>query len=450
MNSRISSCGNFGASSATAGVLAMYVVCAYALAWKHSLTPVVWVTNVAALLTTLALLFSTHDLVPFLVALLLMSLVSEVAAARNYWLRLRLLVAVAADLATCLLLYVYSRPKGVPPGYKNVATPLLLVLGCILLLIYGGSVVFRTMRRRQKISVFEVGQTVVAFLLAAFSVQCFSLSAGAVVLGAFCFLFSAACYTAAYRYFDHFHEQRNFHVYGSWSAALFIVGSFLCLPPLWLAFFLSVAAVVATLLGVRASRLTLEFHGLAYVAAAAYASGLLDYAGRALVGAFPASPGWNVWIVAASTVACYAVGCRFRAEIWSQRLLQLLSALLSMAAVITFLVSVLVWLVALGTTAGASHVAVIRTLIICVVALALAFSSSRWERRELVWIAYGILVLVAAKLLFEDLQHDNPGFTAIALFLFAVALIFVPRLARIGRRTTASSPTATAIRAVPE
>ncbi len=432
-------------SSATAGILGVYVVLAYALAWKLSLTPVVWVSNVAALLTTLALLFSTHDLVPFLVALLLMSLASEVAAGRNYWLRLRPLVAVAADLATCLLLYVYSRPKGIPAGYKNVATPLLLALGCMLLLIYGGSVVFRTMRRREKINVFEIGQTVVAFLLAAFSVQSFSVSAGAMVLGAFCLLFSAACYAAAYIYFDQLHEQRNFHVYCTWSAALFLAGSFLCLPPLLLALFLSAAAVVATLMGVRASGLTLEFHGLVYLAAAAYASGLLDYAGRALAGTFPAAPGWNVWIVAASTVACYAEGCRFRTEIWSQRLLQLLSALLSVAAVITFLVSVLVWLVALGMTAGASHVAVIRTLIICMVALALAFSSSRWERRELVWIAYGILALVAAKLLSEDLQHGNPGFTAISLFLYAVALIFVPRLARIGRRTTAGSATATTV-----
>jgi len=52
--------------------------------------------------------------------------------------------------------------------------------------------------------------------------------------------------------------------------------------------------------------------------------------------------------------------------------------------------------------------AVIRTLITCVVALALAFSGSRWQRTELIWIAYGTLALVTAKLLFEDLQHGHP------------------------------------------
>ncbi|MGD1214387.1 MAG: hypothetical protein ABR861_05320 [Terriglobales bacterium] len=422
-------------TSATAGVLGAFAVAAYALAWKRSLTSIVWVANVAAVLTTLALLIATHDLVPFISALLLMALASEAAAGRNHWLRLRPLVAAAADLAIWILLYIYSRPEGIPSEYKNVATPVLLALGCILFLIYGASTAFRTTRLRQKIRFFEIGQCVIAFLLAAFSVLRFGASAGAPVLGAFCLLFAAACYALAYAYFDRYHEERNYHVYATWSAALFLLGSALCLPPLLLALCLSVAAIVATLLGVRASRLTLEFHGLVYLAAAAYASGLLDYAGRALAGTFPAVPGWIVWIVAASAVSCYAVGGRFRTERWNQRLLQLLSAILAVAAVITFLVSVLVWLAAVGMTPGAAQVAVIRTLITCVVALALAFSGSRWQRTELVWIAYGTLALVTAKLLFEDLQHGHPGSTAVSIFLYALALILVPRMARVGRRT---------------
>ncbi len=421
-------------TSVTAGVLALFVVTAYALAWKRCLASVVWVTNVAAVLTTLALLIATHDLVPFVSALLFMALVSEAAAGFNHCLRLRPLVAAAADLAIWILLYIYSRPEGAPPEYKNVATPLLLALGCVLFLIYGASTVFRTMRLRQKISVFEIAQAVIAFLLAAFSILRFGAGAGATVLGALCLLFSAACYALAYAYFDRYHEERNYHVYATWSGALFLAGGSLCFPPLLLALCLSVAAIVATLLGVRASRLTLEFHGLVYLAAAAYASGLLDYASRALVGTFPAVPGWIVWVVAASAVLCYAVGGRFRTERWNQRLLQVLSAVLAVAAVITFMVSVLVWLAAVGMTPGASEVAVIRTLITCAVALALAFSGSRWQRAELVWIAYGTLALVTAKLLFEDLQHGHPGSTAVSIFLYAVALILVPRMARVGRR----------------
>jgi len=428
-------------TSATATVLSVFVITAYALAWKRGLVLVVWVVNAAAVVATLALLIATHDLVPFISALLLMALAGEAAAGRKRWLGLRPMVAVAADLAVWILLYLYSRPEGIPSEYKIVVAPILLAIGCISFLIYGASIAFRTTRLRLRISVFEIGQTVIAFLLGAFSMLRFGASAGVPALGAFCVLFSAACYAAAYAYFDRFPErfpgQRNYHVYATWSAALFLAGSSLCLPPFLLALCLSVAAIVATFLGVWASRLTLEFHGLAYLAAAAYASGLLEYASRALVGTFPAVPGWTstVWIVAASAVLCYAVGGRLRTERWNQRLLQLLSAILAVAAVITFLVSVLMWLAAIGMTPGASQVAVIRTLITCLVALALAFSGSRWQRTELVWIAYGTLALVTAKLLFEDLQHGHPGSTAVSIFLYAVALILVPRMARVGRRT---------------
>jgi hypothetical protein len=425
-------------TSATATVLSVFVITAYALAWKRGLVLVVWVVNAAAVVATLALLIATHDLVPFISALLLMALAGEAAAGRKRWLGLRPMVAVAADLAVWILLYLYSRPEGIPSEYKIVVAPILLAIGCISFLIYGASIAFRTTRLRLRISVFEIGQTIIAFLLAAFSMLRFGASAGVLVLGAFCVLFSAACYVVAYAYFDRFPErfpgQRNYHVYATWSAALFLAGSSLYLPPFLLALCLSVAAIVATFLGVWASRLTLEFHGLAYLAAAAYASGLLDYAGRALAGTFPAAPGWIVWIVAAAAVLCYAVGGRFRTERWNQWLLQLLSAILAVAAVITFLVSVLMWLAAIGMTPGASQVAVVRTLITCLVALALAFSGSRWQRTELVWIAYGTLALVTAKLLFEDLQHGHPGSTAVSIFLYAVALILVPRMARIGRR----------------
>jgi hypothetical protein len=437
-------------SWATAGILAVFVVSAYALAWQRRITLLVWVTTVVAVITALALMMVTHDVVPFVVALLLMALASEVAAARDRWLGLRPVIAVAADLAVFLMLYAYSRPAGIPPGYKPVDTPLLLGTGVILFLIYGGNTVFRTMGLRHKITVFEIGQTCIAFVLAAAGVLCFSGSAGVMMLGTFCLLLSVASYAAAYHYFNLFPEQRNYHVYGIWAAALFGAGSFLCLPPLLLVLVLSVAAIVATLLGVGAPRLTLEFHGLAYLAAAAYASGLLDYATRALAGTFPTAPGWSVWIVAASSIACYAVEGRFRVGIWTQRFLHLLSAILAVSAVITFLVSVLVWLAALGMTAGASQIAVIRTLITCLIALVLAFSSSRWQRSELLWIAYGILALVAAKLLFEDLQHGNAGCTAASIFLYAVALIFVPRLARAGRRPTVETAPAAAVTAVPE
>ena len=85
-------------------------------------------------------------------------------------------------------------------------------------------------------------------------------------------------------------------------------------------------------------------------------------------------------------------------------------------------------------TTGPHLIAFVRTLVICAVALTLAYCGSRWQRKELAWIAYATLAFVAAKLLFEDLRHGQLVFIAASIFLFAVTLILVPRLVRPGQR----------------
>jgi predicted tellurium resistance membrane protein TerC len=54
---------------------------------------------------------------------------------------------------------------------------------------------------------------------------------------------------------------------------------------------------------------------------------------------------------------------------------------------------------------------------------------------ELTRIGYGILVLLAVKLVIEDLRHGHLVFIAGSIFLFAITLIMVPRVARTGQRT---------------
>jgi len=420
--------------SLTAGLLSLFAILAAALAWKRNLVPVISVATMAAVFTALALLIVTHDLVPYVAALLVVALTSEYAAARDRWPALRFLAAPAVDIAVWIFIYIHSLTESSRPAYAAVSTSMLLALPSLLFLIYGAGIAWRTNRLHRRITVFEIVQAAVAFLLAALGWLWFAPNAGRVVLGVFCWLLAAACYTAAFVSFDRVAEQRNYHVYATWSVALVLGGSFVMLSPLPLALFLSVASVAATLIGVKMARLTPEFHGLVYLAAAAFASGLLQYAGRALGGTFPSAPGWVVWIVAVAALLCYAMGGRFQEKRWSQQLLRLLAAILAVSAVATFLVSCLVWLAAIGMTVGASHVAVIRTLITCALALVVAFSGSRWQRTELVWTAFGTLAFVTAKLLFEDLPHGHSGSIAISIFLYAVALIVMPRVARTGRR----------------
>jgi hypothetical protein len=426
----------FMSPSMAASVLGAYVVAAYALAWKRNLTSVVWVTDVAVAAAAIALLIATHEIVPFLSVLLLMALLSELAAGRNRWLSVRPIVAAAADIAICALILIYSSAESSRTDYGNLSPSVLLAPGFFLLLIYGTSVALRTTLLQQKITLFETGQTMIAFLLAADAVNHFGSTNSAIAFGVFCLLLCPACYAIVYLLFDGIPERRNYHVYATWSAALFLSGCFLSLTPTWLAPCLGMAAIVATVLGVRTSRLTLKFHGVAYLVAAAFACELLQYGAHALAGTFPAPPPAIIWVISASAVLCYAAGGQFQGGPWKQRLYETLSATLAVGALATALVSVLVRLTAAVITPGASHVAVIRTLTACALALALAYFGPLWQRIEMVWLAYGILAFVAAKLLFEDLRQGHPKFIAASIFFYAVTLIMVPQLVRRSTRKT--------------
>jgi predicted tellurium resistance membrane protein TerC len=61
-------------------------------------------------------------------------------------------------------------------------------------------------------------------------------------------------------------------------------------------------------------------------------------------------------------------------------------------------------------------------------------------------MAYVALAFVAAKLLFEDLRHGHMEFTAGSIFLFAITLIAVPRLVRMGTKSRAEAHARTPLR----
>ena len=82
---------------------------------------------------------------------------------------------------------------------------------------------------------------------------------------------------------------------------------------------------------------------------------------------------------------------------------------------------------------NASRLSVVRTVVICLIALLLGFSGSRWKRAELVWVAYVAIGLGTLKLLFEDLRFGNAASLVASLLFYGLILILIPRLTRLGR-----------------
>jgi hypothetical protein len=420
-----------------ASILSGVVLVATALAWERDVAAVFWMAYGTSALTAIALSIATRELMPFLLSLLFMVLVSELAKFRDRGHSIRLPVAALADVAVGALIFIYSGPQNTRADYPILGTGALTAPGCLLFLINVAGLAFNTGHVGRRITAFETVQCLIAFLLAVSSVLCFNSGKGTLVVGIICLLMSAASYWVAFANFRHAAEQLNFNVYAAWSCGLLLAGVFWTLPPASGAACLGLAAVIAIVLASRAECRLLDFHGMVYLAAATAASGLPGYALSALAGAPTQKPSWSIFLVSAAAVSCYVASKELPAENAWKQLLHFAPALLASWAIVALLIEGMLRLAAFFITPDVSHVAFVRTLAICSVALALAFGGARWCRLQMTRVAYAALAFEGTKLLFEDLRHGRMEFIAGSIFLFAITLIGVPRLARVGRRYSA-------------
>jgi hypothetical protein len=415
---------------AAATALVVFVILAAGLAWAQKLVSVVVPPVAFAAVTALALLVVAHDPFPFVTALLLMALIAEAAASTGRWTALRPLVAIPLDLAVLALVLIYTGSNGVPPEYKPLAGTDLLKLFIALPVIYGASVLARTLAFRRTIGVFETGQMSLALLLAGFGILRTTHNSAAIALGVFCLVAAAACYWLAYSRFEGAALQRSYHVFSTWAMALALAGSLLCFPANVNVFFLGAAALAATRIGVRSGRLSLVFHGAVYLVAVALISGALQYGFELSVGN-PAQPGgWLVWTAFVFSIVCYALAWRYanaQDQQWPHSVLRL-----ALAAFATFasLAAVLTAVYVAFPAATAVQMAAGRTLVICLLAIVLGWSGSRFRRNELLWLSYTAIVSCTLKLLLEDLRTGSAVAIAFSFFCYGMVWVLVPRFAR--------------------
>jgi hypothetical protein len=419
----------------SAAVLGVFAAAATALSWKLENSPVLSISHGAAALTALGLSIVTHVMIPFLVLLLIMLATCEYQGIRTGRRGVRTLVAAVTDVAVWILIFLYRTPESTRTDYPALGVAALVAPAGLLFLITVAAVVFKTTVLERRITALEAIQSMVTFLLSACAALFLVPQLGGRIVGIVCLVFAGVCYAGAFAFFRRRPELRNFHVFALWSAGLLLAGIYLSLPPGWAMVCLVAAAIASALIAVRLCCITLECHGILYLTVAAVGCGLLSYSFQALAGSVPVKVGWSIFLVAGCALLCYIAARERERESWQSQILHLIPALLAVCAAAALTTHGLLWLMALRITPDVFHVALIRTLIVCAIALLLAFAGSRWRRPEMTRIAYAALAFVAAKLLFEDLRHGHMEFIAGSIFLFAMTLIGVPRLARMGHRT---------------
>lgn len=416
-----------------ASIFGLYAVVAATLGWNRHFEDMGWIPVAFTSMASLALAIATHDLVPFIAALLVIAGVGEIGVARQRKLQVRPLLAAVADIAVFALIWIYAGPAASRADYSAVSPVFLLIAAPLMLFLYAGSVSTQTILLRRGISVFETSQTLIAFVLTCWSFLAFWSGRAQVILGVLCLISAAAGYAVSFAWFDRIQAKRNHHVYATGSLLLLLAGCFLSLPGIWLAISLGVFAVALSFTALRVRYLVLGFHSLAALILIAGASGSLLWSAKALAGPLPGAPDGTIILVAASAILCSIAFLQISAHTW-HHLLVLTGTAVSVFVSAGILVWGAVWsgthLHAAPFTPQPQHVAVARTIVACLFALALAWSGAKWQRKELAWLAWSTLVLTAFKLLFEDMRHGHLAFTAASIFFYAITLLVVSRLIR--------------------
>ena len=418
---------------AAATALVVFAALAAALAWKQKLAAVVLPPVAFSAVAALALLVGTHDPFPFVTALLVMALIAEAAASTDRWPALRPLVAIPLDLAVLALVLIYTGGNGVSPDYKPLAVADLLKLFAALPLIYGASVLARTLALRRTIGVFETGQMTATLLLSGCGILRTTHNSAAIALGIFCLVAAAGCYWLSSSRFEGPASRRSYHVLSTWAILLALAGGLLCFSANINVFFLGAAGIAATFIGVRSGRISLAFHGVAYLAAVALISGALQYGFELSIGKPTQAGGWLVWTAFVFTIICYALAWRSadaQEQQWPHSVLRL-----ALAAFATFaaLAAALTAFHSAFPAATAARVAAGRTLVICLFAILLGWGGSRFRRAELLWLAYAAIAFCTLKLLLEDLRSGSAVAIAFSFFCYGMVWVLVPRFSRASR-----------------
>ncbi|HEV2689519.1 MAG TPA: hypothetical protein VGV35_13240 [Bryobacteraceae bacterium] len=385
-----------------AAALALFVVLGQVVAWRRDHSLIAGVTALAGCATAIALIIAKLHLAPFAVALLIAAAVAEYGACRDRAVGMRWIVALAADFCAFLLIYVATRPQGLPEGYAPISWIAVIAIPMALAAIYLSSTVTRTLIRRLPMTWFEMSQvaTVVALAIVGGLRVAHGASAGVAAIGSACLAAGAISYLVSFTKLTRRPAiGRNFHAYATFGLLLIAWASLLLFPTgiraaLWIAL-----GLAATWLGEQRNGNTLRMHGAAYLAATLSVSGL---------------------VCLMATAFGYAITLRRRQNTWAARVAPAVLAALLCWSIVQLPV----------TLFSGPFISVSRTALIAAIAMVLAWCGRRWNLPELIWILYPWMTLGAVKLFIEDFQQERSAILFLSLLLYGSALLVLPRLVR--------------------
>ncbi len=403
-----------------------------AVAWKRDLGAILWTANLAALGSGLAMMAMVRSIEPFLAVFFILGVAAFWLTEGQRWQGLRWPAALAADLGVLILTSLAAWPGGIPETYRGITPGRAMAYALALALLYIGSFALRLLRQRSGVNGFEIAQTCLVLLVGFGGALRVAVASGSGVglLGAGCALAGLGCYAAAIPFAEDRPETRaNFRFFTFLALVYLLLGGPVLLPLPVFAPLACALGLVAMLAGLRWQRTLFILQSSLYLLAAGLASGLAAWTARAYL-----SPGGPAAALAPGGFLSLAglVGALA------------LFLLRRPADTLTAQVRPLILVLGAATAAGGGALmiqagsrvlpadpgalAAIRTGVLSVLAILLAWWGRRLPILELRWLVYPLLTITALKFLFEDVTVGRPLTLFLGFMCYGATLMLTPRL----------------------
>ncbi|MBP7618152.1 MAG: hypothetical protein KA743_06540 [Geothrix sp.] len=419
-----------------AAFLLLAVTCLHgAVAWRRNLQSMIWLATLASLGSGFALMTSRRAIEPFLLVFLTLGLGSLWVTYGRRWHGLRWPTALAANLGVLILTSLAAWPGGLPAAYRGISPGRATAFALALVVLYLGSFALRMLQRQRVVNAFEKIQSLLVLLVGfggAFRVA-LATGSGAGVLGTGAAVAGLGCYATALRFAKDQEETRaNFNFFTFLALILVLLGGAILLPqpvfgPLTAALGLGLMAA-----GLHLRRIVLFIQSALFLGVGAAASGLLSWSFRAFFVAGGASaslplPGLLCLGLLTGAVTWFLL--RRPSDATTRRLRPLILGLGAVAATGAGALAVRTLSAALSPGAPqADLLAALRTGVLSLLAIAMAWFGRRVPILELRWLVYPVLIVTALKFLFEDLAVGRPLTLFLGFMCFGATLMLAPRL----------------------
>jgi len=408
------------------------------VAWRHDLRALGWIVTVAAIGAAFGLAVATKLLVLFAAFLLLLGIATLALGYARGWHGPGWLAALAvngmAGLITAVALQVDPEQAAGMFG-----TPAALSLQLALAVAYLGCLGAHTLTSHTRLGTAEMIQGVgaIAVGLGGAIALVARSGSGGLALGLATGLLAAVGYAVSFVLVDRRDERTSFIFYSTLALVFAMIGGGELMGRDAFAVALAVAAVLMAWAGAWGERATLSLHGAVYALAGAIVSGLIVGSGRTLLLLGGVERDWLSWPAVAAwagSVAYCAFPVAMHGRTWGRlstlpKFLVLLVAVLSSTAALVLAGTALLPAAAAGSP-GAGAVAVVRTAVLALAAVALAWLGRLPRLPQAAWLVYPVLVAGGLKLLLEDLRVERPAALVVSFAVYGAALILSPRLLR--------------------